>query len=216
MQKTSNAWVIKSAPFCYNPAINLLLHTIYLKEGYQPTINISHHIEITNRDFYLGIKKSERRRLNKCKQAGFTINLNKTFSPQVIFRFIEESYLGKKYKLSITEHQFTRLVTTFPEDFFVFTVAHGHQLIAVGITIRVCKNTMYFFIPADLDTYRNFSPIVMLYEGIYEYCQKTGIQLLDLGISTDHHGIIKPGLVSFKENMGGVQSTKISYRKTIG
>jgi hypothetical protein len=214
MQQNNAKFVlIKTAPVCYDPVLNRILHRIYLMNAYQPIAQVTHHIEITNRDFFLRIKKSEYRRLNKCKQACFKVNLEKTSSDRDIFKFISNSFSSKNYKLSIPEEKFEVLAKTFSDEFLVFTAKDGHQLIAVCVTVRVSKNVLYLFIPTDLLSYRKFSPMVLLYERIYNYCQKEGIKTMDLGTSTDHDGKIKPGLVCFKENMGGVKSLKISYQK---
>ena len=206
---------IKSAPTCYDPVFHNLLHSIYLTGKYQATEQINHHIEITNRVFTQRIKKCECRRLIKCKNAGFTVGLDQTSSSQNIYQFIRDSFLTRQYKLSISEDQFNILTTTFPKEILVFSVRDAHQLIAVCVTVRVCKNVLYNFIPTDLLSYRRFSPMVLLFEEIYNYCQKEGIEIWDLGTSNDHHGIIKPGLVCFKENIGGVKSLKICYHKVL-
>lgn len=206
---------IKSAPACYDPVFHNLLHSIYIKGEYQATEQISHHIEITNRVFNQNIKKSECRRLTKCKNAGFTVGLDQTSSTRNIYQFIRDSFGAKQYKLSISEDQFNILTTTFPEEILVFSVRDGHQLIAVCVSVRVSKNVLYNFIPTDLPSYRRFSPMVLLFEEIYNYCQKEGVGILDLGTSNDHDGIIKPSLVCFKENMGGVKSPKICYHKVL-
>lgn len=212
-QNSAKDLLIRTAPVCYDPALNGVLNRIYLMNAYQSSERINHHIEISSIDFSVSIKKSEFRRLNKCKQAGFKVNLHKTSPDKDIFKFISDSFSSKNYKLSISEEKFEVLTKTFPEEFLVFMAKDEHQLIAVCVTVRVSKNILYLFIQTDLLGYRKFSPMVLLYEQIYHYCQKEGIKTMDLGTSTDHNGVIKPGLVCFKENMGGVKSLKISYQK---
>lgn len=212
-QNSAKDLLIKTAPVVYNPSLNRILHRIYLMNAYQSIDRINHHIEISSIDFSLTIKKSESRRLSKCKQASFRVNLLKTTPDGDIFKFISDSFSSKNYKLSISEERFEVLAKTFPEEFLVFTARDGHQLIAVCVTVRVSKDVLYLFIQTDLLSYRKFSPMVLLYEQIYNYCQKEGIKTMDLGTSTDHNGVIKPGLVCFKENMGGVKSLKVSYQK---
>ncbi len=83
------------------------------------------------------------------------------------------------------------------------------------VTVRVCEDVLYNFLPADLSSYKSFSPLVYLTEAIYNYCQEKQIAILDMGLSLDLHGNEKPGLLKFKKNLGGEESVRLIYQKQV-
>jgi lipid II:glycine glycyltransferase (peptidoglycan interpeptide bridge formation enzyme) len=118
--------------------------------------------------------------------------------------------------LSVTANELNTLLTDLPQEYIVFTVTDNWKIIAMSLAVRVHSKVLYNFLPADLAAYQSYSPMVLLNEAMYNYCQNEGIDILDLGTSQDHHGVEKPGLIRFKENLGGQESLKITYRKLLG
>ena len=100
----------------------------------------------------------------------------------------------------------------FPNEYQIFTVRDKEIIAALTVAIKINKNILYNFYPADSHQYKNFSPMVMLVKGLYEYCIENGFKLLDLGISTENS---KPnyGLINFKKNIGADSSLKLTFRK---
>ena len=95
----------------------------------------------------------------------------------------------------------------FPKAFQIFTVRDKHKIVALTVTVRVNDRILYNFYPADAAEYHNYSPTVMLTEGLYNYCWEVGIGLLDLGSAPNY------GLIRFKKNLGAQASLKLSFEK---
>ena len=95
----------------------------------------------------------------------------------------------------------------------IFCVKDRENIACLTLTVRVNEGILYNFCPADNLDYRTYSPSVMLTEGLYEFSQRSGIGVLDLGISVDADGNLKPTLVRFKENLGGVVSEKWTFKR---
>jgi hypothetical protein len=54
---------------------------------------------------------------------------------------------------------------------------------------------------------------VLLTKGLYEFSQKEGITILDLGISVDATGLSKNSLARFKRNLGAQECEKWQFKK---
>lgn len=206
---------IKTAPQCYHPArVNNLFGSAYQLAGYNVSDRFTnYHIPISTKSFSANITSAERRRLSRCKKTGFGASLYDNPDIKIVYHFIQESRDAKKYLMSVTLEQLNTLLSRFPQHCLIFIVTDKEKIIALTVTILVGKNVLYNFLPADLPSYKNFSPTVYLIEAVYNYCQKEKIAILDLGISLDSNGNEKPGLLKFKKNIGAQASLKITYAK---
>jgi hypothetical protein len=215
-KQNQEAIIIKTAPMCYPSGAKEALANAYYAAGYRPVNTyINHHINVGEAPFYQTIVSSERRRLLKCRNARFQASICTDPDAQIVYNFIRDSRNKKNYFLSITQEQMELLLSDFPQQYLVFAVTDKEKIIALSLAVRVHTQVLYSFLPADFSDYHRYSPMVLLNEAMYEYCQNEGISILDLGISLDHHGVEKPGLMRFKQNLGGQQSLKITYGKSI-
>ena len=207
---------IVNYPNCYAPeqanrlTINLMNHGFRQIEA-----NQNFFLPITDQAFSDTIASAERRRLRKCREAGFQVNYGQMPNVNEMIAFLQETRRQKGYPLTINPERLRELLTNFPNQFTVFTVNDGDKLIAVTITVRVRPDILYNFLPASHPDYQTFSPTVMLTDTLYSYCQKQGIRLLDLGISLDHNRQPKPGLMRFKRNLGAQESPKLVFEKQL-
>ena len=100
----------------------------------------------------------------------------------------------------------------FPGDYLLFGVFDKNKLIATSVCIKVNDKILYCFYIGDALAFRPHSPITLLINGIYEYCQTNDFKMLDLGISTDK-GILNKGLYAFKKTFGSFDSYKLTFLK---
>jgi predicted N-acyltransferase len=207
---------VKTPPALYDPYQHRILHHCYLSTGFRPVRTISnHYIFITAANFRSTIRTSELRRLKKSVKHRFVAGRESTISPNDIVKFLRHCLDQNGYRLSLPERRLRTLLDAFPDDFLVFTVKEEGRLIAAAITVRVNHRVLYYYISGFLPEYRTFSPIVILMESIYEFCQQNHFKLFDLGPSLDHEGRHKPSLAKFKQNIGGVECAKITYELSL-
>ena len=106
-------------------------------------------------------------------------------------------------------------ISQFPQNYLLFSVRNGDELMAATIAIIVHRKILYNFLPGSLRKMKHFSPTVLLIDGLYKFCQQRQIDMLDLGISTTKDGKNQNSLISFKERMGGQSSPKYFFAKQI-
>ena len=87
-------------------------------------------------------------------------------------------------------------------------------MIAATIAIMASDDMLYNFSPAHDWDYNQFSPVVMLTEGLYGFCKSHNIHQLDLGTSYLDDAI-NEGLKSFKSRLGAETFISHSYRKIL-
>ena len=206
--------IFRTSPEVYEERQSGLLKSGYIRCGFSPFVtHLNHHIRITPTPFIDRIHPSERRRLRKCLRAGFTAEIWQNPDPVKVYAFLAESRQRQGYPLSLDFDQLRLLLTDLPHQAQVFMVKDGDEIISLTVGIRVNSKILYNFCPADNLDYRPYSPMVFLNRFLYEYAQRKGIELLDLGVSLDHLGNEKDSLMRFKENLGAERSEKVTYVK---
>lgn len=208
---------IRHYPSCYHPARSAFIKRGLVRHGFQISQqSINHYVSVSSQPFEESLHASERRRLRKCVQAGFRFEEWVSPPAQQVYQFIAHNRQRLGYSLSFGEEQLQLWFAVFPEAFRVFCVKNGEEIISLGLTVRVGKNALYHFCPADNLAYRQYSPSVLLTKGLYEFSQQEGIIILDLGISVDAAGLPKTSLARFKRNLGAQECEKWQFEKKIG
>lgn len=202
-------------PACYAPRQAQQLCRAFCRHGFRVTA--------AHQTAYLPIppgpgnamQPAQRRRLRKCQRANFQfVHWEQPVIADVV-QFLVETRQQQGYPLSLPAEQLGQLLQTFPRQFQVFVVMDGAAIAALALTVTVRSDILYWFMPAYRISYRRFSPMVMLIDGLISYGHSNGFRLLDLGLSLDHTGTLKPGLLRFKQKMGAQLSTKLIVEKPL-
>ena len=207
---------IVSYPQCYAPSQAERLTKALLLDGFtQQSAHPTYYIPIGNQLFTDQLVPAERRRLRQCQRAGFQVNQWTHTDMAELIHFVEETRREKGYPLSLDSSRLMALCKQFPDQFIAFKVTDGSRLAAAAITVRVRHDILYSFLPASHPDYRALSPMVMLTDGLFNYCRDRSIRLLDLGVSLDEHKQPKPSLMRFKRNLGAQESPKQTFEKML-
>jgi hypothetical protein len=205
---------IRHYPNCYHPTRSSFIKRGLVRHGFQLSqSSINHYLSVTSQPFETALHASERRRLRKCLQGGFRFQEWKSPDAEQVYQFIAHNRERLGYSLSFRKDQLQHWLAVCPESFRVFCVKNGKEVASLGLTVRVGKKVLYLFCPADNLTYRPYSPSVLLTKGLYEFSQKEGITILDLGISVDATGLSKNSLARFKRNLGAQECEKWQFKK---
>jgi lipid II:glycine glycyltransferase (peptidoglycan interpeptide bridge formation enzyme) len=114
----------------------------------------------------------------------------------------------------MTLNELKKAFEQFPEHYVLFAVLHEGRLAAASIAIKIKENILYNFYSAHPNDYNHLSPVVMLIEGMYEFCQQNNVNLLDLGTSA-LEGKPNFSLLDFKLRLGAKPYAKLTFEKNL-
>lgn len=213
--KGINKISIVAPPECYDLSKADLLDEALIHRGFSAVITeLNYHLSTDMGEFESFIHDSEKRRLNKCLNAGFKCSVETNPDYKQIHQLISDCRSRKGHPLSMNSDDFERLFINFPNRYVIFAVKDKDKTIAAAVGVKVRSDILYNFLPADHQDYLSYSPMVLLNKGIYDYCCENSYQLYDLGIATSG-GLRNEGLIKFKEHLGGKLSHKYSYELKI-
>lgn len=208
--------IIKNPPVCYNPSHQSLLQVVLFNRGYTVcSAEPATYIAVSDQPYQTLIASMEKRKLKMAGQQQLTCRLMPRTALNTVYQFIEHHMQARGYPLSMNYTDLKNTVDQFPENFFlrgVFTAED--QLIAASIAIRVNAHVLYSFYIVHDKAYHKLSPVVVLAESLYAYCQQHGIPLLDLSTASLNN---KPNfpLLEFKIRLGASVSEKLTFTKTL-
>lgn len=205
--------VIKEPPTVYRE--NNLVYRCFEKLGFEYyNKEINQVLVVDERPYRERIRQKERNRLNLSEKKGYSMQLLETEQLATAYRLIQETHGRKGFPVTMALDEIIKAFTTMPVNYFAFGLFDADALIAVVLSVKVTPNILYNFFHADKKEYRTASPLVMLLGEVYKFCQKQGIGMLDMGISSVE-GRLNPGLFKFKENLGCDVTEKITYQLTV-
>jgi hypothetical protein len=202
-----------SYPDCYDFSNTAVLKEVLIKNGFKAvTKDHNFHMEVTPGEFDSSLHASEKRRLKKSQIAGFQFNVETDADLSSVHEMISKCREYKGYPLSMNYDEFKGMFKEFPGRYVLFTLRDKGRLVATAIGVRINADILYNFMPADEMEYRNFSPMVLLMKGVYDYCSNHGYKIFDMGTAGEN-GIPNSSLIKFKENLGGKLSFKLTFEK---
>jgi hypothetical protein len=128
--------------------------------------------------------------------------------------FISRCRKGQGLTINIDQKTLRHSFKTLPDQYQVFTARLDGELISAVIMVEVNDKVAYYFLPATDPEFKQMSPMVHLIQYIYTYYQNKGFKLIDLGISSEN-GIAQTNLITFKERMGGIKSSRYTFQKAL-
>ncbi len=207
--------VIKTPPPIYQPDSSALIHTFLFNQGYQVIdAEVGAVISVTENTYECYPDAWERRKLRQAYEAGLRF---KELSPDQLseaYIFILACRKQRGHTLSMSLSDLKSAVDNFPNRYLIFGVLEGERLAGASIAIRVRDHILYNFYTAHPKDFDHVSPVVMLVEGLYGYCQRNNIGHLDLGTSAVDK---KPnfGLLDFKLRLGAQATSKLTLGKKL-
>lgn len=184
------------------------------QRGYTMTKErVYHGIPINGVQLKERMTSMQQRRLRKCENAGFEFRKIPESDMAEVFKQIHHWRELNQKPLSLSWADLENSRNKNPHTYSCFGVYDQH-LIAATIVVKVNDQVLYHFFPASDRQYNQYSPMVMLVNGIYEWGQTHNFKLLDLGTSYIQKEV-NQSLASFKERLGGRKSLALSWRKTL-
>lgn len=207
---------IASYPDCYHYEQSLRLHKALLANGFKICYSdLNYHFPVDEKIIFKHLlHRGERWKLNKSKRVG--LEFHQVHQPDLDYwyDFISHSRQRKNYEMSLSRADFIHQLCSNRDRYKFFGVYDDARLVALAVTVLVNDDILYTFYTADHLAYRKWSPVVMLHEGIYIYCQDEGYKILDLGTASKH-GVINEGVSIFKSSLGAIPSYKHTFEITL-
>jgi len=192
-----------------------LLHTILLNLGYRVSnAELSSCIRIDRLAFEEKIEVWEMRKLRQAKQKGLAFRQLGIDELPEVYRFIQKCREQRSHSLSMTLAELEATASVYRNEFVVSAAYLNQEMAAASIAIRVHRSILYNFYSGHLKKFDSLSPVVTLLSGLYKYCEKQNIQLLDLGTSSIN-GQLNFSLLDFKLRLGAEPSIKLSFEKQL-
>ena len=206
---------LKCWPECYNQEDTRLLSEILFNAGYSIEYSESnYYLEVLEKSVITIFKKPEKKRLRKCINAGFEFIQLLNPEPKQVYNLLSSFRDQKIIPLNISEEVLEKSLTSFQDKYFVFVVKDKGRIIGISVCVEVNNDILYHFVLAADIEYNTYSPSVMLYAGIYSFCQGSNYKIFDFGIASIQ-GIKQDGLCKFKENLGGIFCEKPVFTKVV-
>ncbi|WP_314036960.1 GNAT family N-acetyltransferase [Xanthocytophaga flava] len=200
-------------PFAYNLSAAQKITAALLRNGYTiDNSEVNYHIPVTNEPLEKRMHYSEKRRLRKCIQSGMTFKEEKSPDLSKIHTFIHQARIRKGFPMTLPLETFRNLFMQMPNVYRVFVAIYRDELAALTVTVRINKDILYNFYPADNEYFLNYSPSVFITSEVYKIAQQEGYKMVDLGIATDQ-SVPNYGLMRFKSNLGAENSLRLSFCK---
>ncbi len=215
MEKGVKTILLKNPPEAYNQKDIERLQNILLSSGYKMEVEeLSAIVSVGNQSFDSILHRSHKKKLRKCYEGDLSFQFLSMEYLEEIYSLLEVIRKEKKYSLSMSLQALKKVTKEFPNHFLLSAVKDDHKIVAANISIRVNSKVLYNFYHDHLQAYDSVSPVVLLNEGLYHYCQREGIALLDLGTST-LEGKINVPLLEFKVRLGAKPSRKLTFTKNL-
>lgn len=207
---------IVSEPFAHNIHNVSSLFNIYLSKSF--TIlnqEINHSLTVDDKPMIDKMMRNNKKRFKKCVKANFIFEQVSSHSDiKVVYETIKENREENNYSMSMSLLQILEMYKVFPENIYFFKVSQSEEVAAASICMKLNNNILYVFYWGDRQYFKQYSPVVLLANGIYTFAQEKKFNLIDAGTSSIH-GEPNFGVATFKENLGFKISSKITYAKEL-
>ena len=205
---------VKNPPQLVHQGSAALLQTFLFNLGYQVVDAEAGAIIRIEESFENKLDSFEKRKLRQGRESSLTTSQLPAEQLERAYHFIADCRAKKNYALSMTYEDLVRIQEIFNDRLVLFGVFKDAELIAASIALLVRSDVLYNFYADHDQAFDQWSPVVILIEGMYHYCKQHSIQMLDLGTSA-FDGRPNFGLLDFKIHLGGIVTPKLTFRKLI-
>lgn len=206
---------IRGYASCYDPAGAATMAEALGERDYRVVLAEENYYLATEREYEVHLHPSERRRLQRCRQAGLVVEQEPPFLVSAAYAFIAACRQERGQSLSLTLARVEELFRAFPRQHFLFSVRQpSGEWVALTIAIQVSKRVVYNMYPASPLAANQLSPMVLLNQGLHTYASASGVEAVDLGTSTLANGP-NESLLRFKRHLGGVAGPRFTWQKEL-
>lgn len=208
---TNKSISLKLPPTCYPDESPIIANILYRNNWKIFQFDINHHLNIENNiNFKENLGHTKQKFIKRLEKNGIVFQQADLKMLEQIYRIIKKNREAQGYPMTMSFESVDALAQKFPEKIKLFAVSLDSQFVASSISIQINKEYLYVFYWGELPEYRQKSPILYLANGMVDYCQRTGIKILDIG-SSSLNSNLNYGLCDFKSSIGCNVSHKLTF-----
>ncbi|MBC7487136.1 MAG: GNAT family N-acetyltransferase [Cytophagaceae bacterium] len=216
IQKGIQSIGIKHYPACYAPDLHDKVVQAFISNGFK--INCTEHNQ------YLPLSAASKKEvfdhsklhlIKKCKEANFTVSISSSFNADAWYDIITRARALRGHPMTIDLESLRVLNVGNENAYHFFEVKDGSKIIACAIGVQVTEEVLYYYLAADEDEYRSYSPMTFLFDRMYDFACEKNVKVLDMGISSSK-GILNEGLRWFKKSFGAIEQPKLILQYQVG
>ncbi|WP_293044756.1 GNAT family N-acetyltransferase [Mycobacterium sp.] len=202
-------------PLQHDPADISRQYFLFRANGFtESLVDLNYGQRVDDQPFAEKINSAKRQRLNKCRREGFEVSAVPAERISDVYDVITENRAARGYPMTMGQESLRQMQKLFPDAVQLYLCEHQGRIAAAAICLRLSQNVLYAFYWGDRPGYKQFSPVVLIAEYLYQSCQIAGIDLLDGGTGTLD---LQPnsGLIDFKRELGFSESLKFRLEKRL-
>jgi hypothetical protein len=203
--------VVKQSPFIQD---DVRVLNSFLNAGFKIQLTEVDSFVKVEGDYVGHLQERKAKKLRSLKKQNWSFQIKSVEHLAESYDFILECRSAKDYSLSMTWPQMEQLANAFPDRIFHFQVLDGKKIIAASICIQVKSNWLYDFYHDHDSEYDADSPLLLLIQGIYDFCKFNSIQWIELGTSMAGTEV-NEGLLEFKKRLGATAVSKMTFLKDL-
>ncbi len=208
---------IKLPPQFYDESlIAKFINTFYVREFEVSNIDLNYHFELSSLDdcYQDRLWRNARKNLRIALEKGLTFSECDSGSDrEAVYNVIQNNRKAKGYPLRMSYDEVLETGKVISCDFFL--AEFEDVPVAAAIVFHVAPQIVQVVYWGDMPGNSLLKPINFLSYRLFEHFKKHGIEIVDIGPSTENS---QPnfGLCAFKESIGCLISPKLSFRKLFG
>lgn len=206
---------IKNPPELYFPGRMATLQVLLFNLNYNVSrAEIGSMISVNDGVYLDKLEQWERRKYHMAIKKDLVAKQLSLDQLEEVYKFIAQCRELQSRKLSLSLEQLKKIVDAFPDRFILFSIYQQDMLVAASINIVVTQHVLYNFYGAHDRQFNKLSPVVMLMDALYTYCQTHKLTYLDLGTSAIGN---EPNfsLIDFKIRLGAQSTQKLTFQKKL-
>ena len=205
---------IKCPPFSHDLATSSVMTNILLRQGFRLSGHeLNYDMQVDGSAFIDRIDYGNVKRVRKCIRENLFAEQVDSIDFPLVYQVIKENRERRGFPLTMSAEQLGKMLEIFPDKMKLFAVYKDNEkssMLASAVCMALTDTILYVFYWGDIAGAESYSPIALLASNIYEFCQKHGFKILDVGTSTVS-GEPSYGIVKFKRNLGFSESLKLSF-----
>ena len=200
---------IKHYPACYDPAMHDMVLEALFNNGFEITCTeLNQYLPLHQASKKEVFDHSKLHLIKKCKEAGFSVAISLSFDADEWYAIIVRARKLRGHPMTIDLDGLRSLNKGNEAYYHFFEVKDGNTIIACAVGVQVTADVMYYYLAADEEEYRNYSPMTFLLDSMYSFAMEKGVKVLDMGISSSN-GVLNEGLRWFKKSFGSSEQAKL-------